>query len=94
MPRFLAACRVVVYIQHVTEPGDCCGKINPFLPTRRRPTVEHSLEAGNTQRQSLQAACRMAISRNARSLSDFPEFAQQLGMVSLRQVSFGKEEET
>ncbi len=25
----------------------------------------------------------MAISRNARSLTDFPEFAQQLGMVSL-----------
>src|SRR5208337_4039003 len=36
----------------------------------------------------------MAISRNARSLTDFPEFAQQLGMVSLRQVSFGKEKET
>ena len=27
-------------------------------------------------------ACLMGISRNARSLPDFPEFAQQLGMVS------------
>jgi len=27
-------------------------------------------------------ACLMAISRNARTLPDFPEFAQQLGMVS------------
>ena len=27
-------------------------------------------------------ACLMAISRNARSLTDFPEFAQQLGMES------------
>jgi hypothetical protein len=27
-------------------------------------------------------ACRMAISRNARSLPDFTEFVKQLGMVS------------
>ena len=44
-----------VYIQYVTEPGDSCGQINPFLPARRRPTVDHSLVAGGTQRQSLQA---------------------------------------
>ena len=51
-------------------------KINPFLPTRCRPTVDHSLAAEDAQRQWLQAACRIAISRNACSLPDFPEFAQ------------------
>ena len=65
-----------VYTQYVTEPSDSCGKINLFLPTRCRPTVEHSLAAGDAQRQWLQAACQMAISRNACSLPDFPEFAQ------------------
>src|SRR5271165_1245039 len=30
-------------------------KINPFLPTRRRPTVDHSLVAGGAQGQWLQA---------------------------------------
>ncbi len=67
------------YIQYVTKPGDYCGKINPFLLTRCRPTVEHSLAAGDAQRRWLQArlrACRMAISRNASSLPDFREFAQ------------------
>ncbi len=44
-----------LYIQYVTEPGDSCGKINPFLPTRCRPTVKHSLAAGDAQRQWLQA---------------------------------------
>ncbi len=38
-----------------TEPGDSCGQINPFLPTRRRPTVDHSLVAGGAQRHQLQA---------------------------------------
>ena len=38
-----------------TEPGDSCGKSNPFPPTRRRPTVDHSLVAGGAQRQWLQA---------------------------------------
>src|SRR5271166_4399354 len=44
-----------LYIQYVTEPGDSCGKINPFLLTRCRPTVDHSLVAGGAQRQSLQS---------------------------------------
>ena len=30
-------------------------KINPFLPTRRRPTVDHSLGAGDAQRQWVRA---------------------------------------
>jgi hypothetical protein len=47
--------RPALYIQYVTEPGDSCGKINPFLPTRCRPTIEHSLTAGDAQRQWLQA---------------------------------------
>src|SRR5271166_706222 len=38
-----------------TEPGDSCGKSNPFPPTHRRPTVDHSLVAGGAQRQWLQA---------------------------------------
>ncbi len=75
-----------LYIQYVTEPGDSCGKINPFLPTRCRPTVEHSLAAGNAQPQWLQAylpdgpygampvLCLLSlISRNS---------PKQLGMVS------------
>ena len=31
--------------QYVTEPGDSCGKNNPFLLTRRRATVDRSLVA-------------------------------------------------
>ena len=38
-----------------TEPGNSCGKSNPFAPPRRRPTVDHSLVAGSAQRQWLQA---------------------------------------
>jgi hypothetical protein len=38
-----------------TETGDSCGESNPFPPTRRRPTVDHSLVAGGAQRQWLQA---------------------------------------
>ena len=44
-----------LYIHYVTEPGDSCGKIKPFFPTRHRPTVDHSLVAGGAQRQWLQA---------------------------------------
>ncbi len=44
------------YFQYVTEPGDSRGKINPFRPTRCRPTVKHSLAAGDAQHQWLQAA--------------------------------------
>ena len=40
---------------YVTEPGDSCGQINPFLPTRRRPTVDHSLVGRGAQRQALRA---------------------------------------
>ena len=42
-------------IHYVTEPGNSCGKIKPFFPTRHRPTVDHSLVAGDAQRQWLQA---------------------------------------
>ena len=38
--------------------------------------VEHFLAAGDAQRQWLQGACRMAISRNAGSFPDFPEFVR------------------
>ena len=41
--------------QYVTEPGDSCGQIHPFLPTRRRPTVDHSLVGGGAQRHALRA---------------------------------------
>src|SRR5271157_4760584 len=44
----------VTEIQYVTEPGNFFGQINPFLPARRRPTVDHSLMAGGAQRQELQ----------------------------------------
>src|SRR5208337_2745502 len=44
-----------LYIQYVTEPGDSCGKIDPFLATRCRPTVERSVAVGDAQRQWLQA---------------------------------------
>ncbi len=40
----------VVYIQFVTEPGNFFSQINPFLPARRRPTVDHSLVAVGAQR--------------------------------------------
>ena len=38
-----------------TEPGDSCRQINPFSPTRRRPTVDYSLVAGDAQRHQFQA---------------------------------------
>ncbi len=34
------------FIQYVTEPGDCFGQIRLFLPARRRPPVNLSLERG------------------------------------------------
>ena len=43
------------YIQYVTEPGYLFGEIKLFLPTRCRPTAEHSLAAGDALRQWLQA---------------------------------------
>src|SRR5271157_5503935 len=62
--------------QYGTEPGGFFGQINPFLPTRRLPTVDHSLCAGGAQRQCLQACRRMAISRKARSLLALPDFSE------------------
>ena len=79
-PNRIRSRRAAVYIQYVTEPGNFFGQINPFLPARRRPPVDHSLswpEALNASR--FKRACRMARRRNACSLLallDFPEFAQ------------------
>ena len=42
-------------ISFFTEPGDSCGQINPFSPTRRHPTIDYSLVAGDAQRHQLQA---------------------------------------
>jgi len=53
------------YIHYITEPGDSCGQINLSLPTRRRPTVDHSLVTGGARRPSFSRACRMAICCNA-----------------------------
>jgi len=50
-------CQYVTEIQYVTEPGNFFGQIHPFLPARRRPTVDHSRVAGGAQRQGLQT-CR------------------------------------
>ena len=56
--------------------GDSCGKIKPFFPTRHRPTVDRSLVAKALNVSGFRRASPMAISRNACSLLDFPEFAQ------------------
>jgi len=54
--RFLARSRGAASLfYYVTEPGDSCGKINPFPPARRRRTVDHSLLAGTAQLRLLQA---------------------------------------
>ncbi len=45
----------VTEFQYVTKPGNFLGQINPFLPACRRPTLDHSLVAGDGQRQWLQA---------------------------------------
>ena len=47
-----------------------------FLSTRRRSPVDRSLVAKAFNPSLFRRACRMAISRNACSLPDFPEFAQ------------------
>src|SRR5208337_3037940 len=62
--------------QYVTEPGDFYGQNNLFLSTRRRSTVDRSLVATALNPSLLRRACRMAKSRNACSLLDFPEFAR------------------
>jgi len=46
------------------------------LSTRRRSPVDRSLVAKALNPSFFRRACRMAISRNAFSLLDFPEFAQ------------------
>jgi hypothetical protein len=61
------------------EPGDSCGQIHPFLPTRRRSPVDRSLVAKALNPSLFRHACRMATSRNSCSLLDFPEFAQAVG---------------
>ena len=58
------------------EPGDSCGQIHPFLPTRHRSPVDRSLVAKALNPSLFRHACQKAISRNACSLLDFPEFAQ------------------
>ncbi len=68
--------------QYVTEPGDFYVQNNLFLSTRRRSPVDCSLVTKALNPSLFRRAGRMAISRNARSLPDFPEFTQQLGMVS------------
>src|SRR5271157_4998237 len=62
--------------QYVTEPGDFYGQNNLFLSTRRLSPVDRSLVAKALNPSLFRRACRMAISRNACSLLDFPEFAQ------------------
>ena len=42
--------RAAPLFHYVTDPGNFFGQINPFLPARRRPTVDHSLVAGGAQR--------------------------------------------
>ena len=63
-------------VQYVTEPGDFYGQNHWFLSTRRRSPVDRSLVAKALNPSLFKRACRMAMSRNARSLLDFPEFAQ------------------
>src|SRR5271157_6397569 len=63
-----------VYIQYVTEPGNCFGQLNPFLPARRHPTVGHSLVAGGAQRQWLQVS--LPDGHTAQGPSLYVRFAQ------------------
>jgi hypothetical protein len=72
----------LLYIQYVTEPGDSCGKINPFLPARCRPTIEHSLAAGDAQRQWLQAPTGWPSAAMSVLSLISPSSPKQLGMVS------------
>ena len=53
-----------------------CGQNNLFFSTRRRSPVDRSLVAKALNVSGFRRACPMAISRNACSLLDFPEFAQ------------------
>ena len=65
--------------QYATEPGDFYGQNDLFLSTRHRSPVDRSLVAKALNPSLFRHACRMAISRNACSLLDFPEFAQAVG---------------
>ena len=62
--------------QYVTKPGDCCGEIDRFLLLRRRLSIDRSLVAKVLNASGFRRACSMAISRNGRSILDFPEYAQ------------------
>src|SRR5271166_2118244 len=65
-------------------------KLIRFFPTRRRPTVDHSLVAGGAQGQWLQACLPDGLKPQCLLSLLFPisrNSPQQLGMVSLRQVS-------
>ena len=49
-----ASCRTPLFLV-CHRMDDSCGQIEPFFPTRRRPTVDHSLVPGGARRQWLQA---------------------------------------
>ena len=69
-------------------------KINLFLSNRRRSPVDRSLVAKALNVSGFRRACPMAVSRNAVLSLISRNSPKQLGMVFLRQVSFGREEET
>ncbi len=61
--------RAARIFQYVTEKAIRADKINGFLPAHRRPTDDHSLVAGGTQRQGSRRAGRMVIGRSACTLA-------------------------
>ena len=63
-------------IQYVTEPGDSCGKINPFFPLAAAQPLTVLSWSTTLNANGSRRPCRIAISRNACSLPDFPEFTQ------------------
>src|SRR5208282_4310877 len=68
--------RAAPLFQYVIEPGDFYGQNNLFLSARRHLPVNRSLVAKALNPTLFRRACRMATSRNACSLLDFPEFAR------------------
>ena len=74
-----ASCRTPLSFSMSPNRAIPADKSIRFFPTRRRPTVDHSLVAGGAQRQWLQAClpdghkpqCLFSL-----ALPDFPEFAQ------------------
>jgi hypothetical protein len=71
--------------QYVTKPGDCCGQIDPFLPTRCRTTVEHSIVAGGAQCQWLQECLPNEHKAHCLSLSNLLEWTVSDYTLNLRQ---------